>query len=550
MPKGVTKAVFAKFKRYYDPDIFREAGKRIREIARVADNFTIEERIERIANIFSTFRNPDKETVLTPWRVVNMHMGDCLGGYCFYNEGYDKNIATPRYIDHGKVTADVFNPDSHILEINSKTGLYPLYVAYSVYRSRVEAAREKFGEISLGLAQKLWDATIVQNILVVCNTPMAKSITKRTLAGFRDVRVNAQYYPDLINNVKENPTVVVNTFRNGKTYWKINNEENMKIDAVVGNPPYQVNVGEKKENYGILIFNKFVELSILLNPDYVSLIFPSRWFNGGRGLDEFRNNMLNDTRIKKIRDFIDSKDIFPNADIAGGINYLLWDKNYNGLCNYMFSHSGKNTIKERKLNEYPVFIRRNDALNIIRKIENFKEDTIEKFISPQTPFGFVTTYRGRKEKFLNSLSLYTSGGISYVDVKDVKRNIQWVSKYKVIFSKATCEHAGTPDKTGRYRVFSTMKILKPLEVCSQSYLIGGVFDTKEETENYLTYLKTRFVRFLILQLISTQDISADKFRFVPIQDFSKPWTDIELYKKYNLSDDEIAYIESMIKPME
>lgn len=141
-------------------------------------------------------------------------------------------------------------------------------------------------------------------------------------------------------------------------------------------------------------------------------------------------------------------------------------------------------------------------------------------------------------------------GRNYVKMTEVKRNTQWINKYKVIFSKATCEHAGTPDKTGRYKVFSTMKILKPNEICTQSYLVGGVFDSLEESANYLSYLKTCFVRFLMLQLLSTQDISADKFQFVPLQVFSKPWTDAELYAKYGLTENEIAFIESMIKPME
>ena len=142
MPRGVTKAVFRRFKRYYDPDIFREAGKRIREMARMADKFTIEERIGRIASIFSTFRNPDKETVLTPWRVVNMHLGDSIGGYCFMSEDFSTPIALPRYIEHQGITNEVFHPKSIILEINSKSGLYPLYAAYNIYRTRVEEARE------------------------------------------------------------------------------------------------------------------------------------------------------------------------------------------------------------------------------------------------------------------------------------------------------------------------------------------------------------------------------------------------------------------------
>lgn len=171
-------------------------------------------------------------------------------------------------------------------------------------------------------------------------------------------------------------------------------------------------------------------------------------------------------------------------------------------------------------------------------------------ISSQTPFGFITTYRGKENEFKDSLKLYSSGGITYVSIEDVTRHQDWINKYKVIFSKATCEHAGTPDKTGRYRVFSTMKILLPNEICTQSYLVGGIFESRNHAENYISYLKTAFVRALMLPTLSSQDISADKFQFVPLQDFSKPWTDAELYAKYGLTDEEIAFIESMIRPME
>jgi hypothetical protein len=318
MPKGVTKEVFERFKKYYDPDIFREAGKRIREMARAADKFTIEERIERIAAIFNTFRNPDKETVLTPWRVVNMHMSDCLGGWCFYDEEFKETLQVPRWVEQGRVTNDVFRPESHILEINSKSGLYPLYVAYSVYRSRVEAAKAKYGEVSHGFAMSLWDATIEENILVVCKTPMARSITRRTLAGFRDVRVNAQYFKDLIQNISERPEAVVNTFRDGKRFWKINQNEYMKLDAIVGNPPYQVMDGGTDRG-AVPVYQHFVEIAKLCRPHYISMIMPARWYAGGRGLDEFRATMLTDKRIQFLFDFETSKDLFPTVDIAGGL---------------------------------------------------------------------------------------------------------------------------------------------------------------------------------------------------------------------------------------
>jgi len=223
---------------------------------------------------------------------------------------------------------------------------------------------------------------------------------------------------------------------------------------------------------------------------------------------------------------------------------------YHGLCRYTCTYNGETNYENRQLNEYSTFIRRNSALEIIKKIVSRKEETIEPLISTQAPYGFVTTYRGAERSFEGALSLYSSGGITYVKREDVKRNTQWIDGYKVIFSKATCEHAGTPDKSGRYRVFSTMRILKPNEICTQSYLVGGFFDYLSEAEHYLGYLKTCFVRFLMLQLLSTQDISAEKFRFVPLQDFTRPWTDADLYAKYKLTDEEIQFIESMIKPME
>lgn len=233
MPKDVTKEVFAKFKRFYEPDIFREAGKRIRAMVRAADKFTIEQRIERIAGIFDTFRNPDKETVLTPWRVVNLHLSDCLGGWCFRDETFDKPLEMPRYVDKGDVTYSVFRPDSTIMEINSKSGLYPLLAAYNIYRRRIEVAKEKYGEVSNAFSMQLWDLTIEQNILVVCKTPMARSITRRTLVGFRETKAHAVYYKDLIKNISQNPDLVVNTLRDGKNFWGINDNRYMTIDATI-----------------------------------------------------------------------------------------------------------------------------------------------------------------------------------------------------------------------------------------------------------------------------------------------------------------------------
>lgn len=273
MPQGVTKQHFNHFKKYYDLDIFSAAAKRIRAMARAADRLSVEQRIQRITSIFSSFRNPDKETVLTPWRVVNMHLGDTLGGYNFFNDNYAATIDEPRFIDHGKPTDDVFRSDAHILEINSKSGLYPLYMAYGIYRARVKESM--FAIETVDAEQRLWDKTVAENIFVVCKTPMAKAITQRTLLGFRTGKTNMWAPDDLINKIKNQPDLFIKKVKNliGKK---------VKINAIVGNPPYQVMDGGGTGSSAQAIYNKFVEVGKCLNPNYLTMIIPSRWMTGGK----------------------------------------------------------------------------------------------------------------------------------------------------------------------------------------------------------------------------------------------------------------------------
>ena len=558
MPKGVDKERFEKFKKYYDPDIFREAGKRIREMARAADKFTIEERIERIAAIFNTFRNPDKETVLTPWRVVNMHMSDCLGGWCFYDKDFKEPLSIPRYVEQGKVTKDVFRTDAHILEINSKSGLYPLYVAYNIYRARVEAAKQKYGEVSHGFAMNLWDATIEENILVVCKTPMAKSITKRTLAGFRNTRVNAQYYPDLIQNISERPEAVVNTFRDGKRFWKINQDTNMKLDAIVGNPPYQVMDGGAQAS-AQPIYNLFVQLAKKANVQYVSMIMPARWYAGGRGLDDFREEMLNDKRIKRFDDFINPEIVFPNTNIRGGLCYFLRDTSYDNLKDNVriVTHDKtgivSDTMRTFKLEGVDTFIRDDKAIGILNKIRTQTKDYMESYISPLRPFGF----RGY---FVNDENFHSSADsliapircvgkgrqIGFVERALITVHKEWIDEFNVIMARAN--NIGTELPDDNLNAF----VIKPKTICTESYLVigGGKNLTEEQCNNICKYLKTKFARFMHKIAKSSQDATSKTFRFVPLQDFTRPWTDADLYAKYNLTDEEIQFIESMIKPME
>ena len=546
MPKGVDKEKFEKFKKYYDPDIFREAGKRIREMARAADKFTIEERIERISAIFNTFRNPDKETVLTPWRVVNMHMSDCLGGWCFYDEEFKQPLSVPRYVDQGQVTKDVFRPDAHILEINSKSGLYPLYVAYNVYRSRVEAAKQKYGEVLHGFSMNLWDATIEENILVVCKTPMAKSITKRTLAGFRATRVNAQYYPNLIENISECPEVVVNTFRDGKHFWKINQDTSMKLDAIVGNPPYQVMDGGAGVS-AIPVYHRFVEIAKESKPNYISMIMPAKWYNGGRGLEQFRYDMLHDKQLRSLYDYVDPHDCFPTVDVAGGICYFLRDNHYDGLCNFVSCKAGSRIATKRNLDESEVLIRHQEELSIMNKVQKEDQSYFSSTVFSQKPFGLRTYVKPLEQ---GDIKLRYNGGIGPYNSDLVTVNKELIGKWKIITSCLTAEHAGETDKNGQKRIFSTLEILEPGTICTETYMLLNVFDNQQECINMLQFLKTRFVRAMVAMVTATQHLSKANFRFVPLQDFTRSWTDADLYEKYGLTEDEVSFIESMIKPME
>ncbi len=324
----------------------------------------------------------------------------------------------------------------------------------------------------------------------------------------------------------------------------------MKFDVIIGNPPYQLNVGVQKENYAVPIYHKFIEQAMKLNPRYLTMIIPSRWFTGGRGLDDFRAKMLTDKRLRVIVDYPDSKDCFAGVDISGGVNYFLWNRDDAGDCNFISYHDGKKTSSIRNLSEFAIFPRYNEALSIIHKVIKSNSPTLDKRVSTQTPFGFITTYKGEEKPFTGAITLITSKGPTYVSRDSVTRNANIIDYYKVIFSKATCEHAGTPDKNGQYRVISSNRILLPQEVCTQSYLVGDSFQTRTEAENFLAYLRTKFFRFLLLQGLTSQDISRDKFLFVPQLDMSRSWTDEELYKKFNLTEEEISFVDSMIRPME
>ena len=554
MPKGVTKQKFNSFKRYYDPEIFCAAGKRIRAMTRAADKLSVEERIERITDIFSTFRNPDKETVLTPWRVVNMHLGDCLGGYNFFEKDYETTLSEPRFIDHGEVNANVFAEDSRILEINSKSGLYPLYMAYSIYRTRVK--NSLFSVSCIEDEQRIWDKVVAENIFVICKTPMAKSITKRTLIGFRDAKVNTRYFEDLINQIKNKPENFVAKVAKGKSYWKAIDNDNMKFSAIVGNPPYQIMDGGTDRG-AIPVYHHFMNISKRIRPNYISMIMPARWYAGGRGLDEFRSEMISDTHLSRLHDYELSKDLFPTVDIAGGLCTFLWDSNYNGPCMVTNYNAIKDIKIKRYLNQFDTLIRSNAAVSILEKIISISTSYLKDSVLSINPFGFRTYFRGKDN---GDIKILTSKGWSKVDRTEITKGIEYIDQYKIIVGRFVPSNGEMSVKPGDgYRVLTEPQILSPAEINTETYIDTAVFSTLEEATNYKKYLLSKFARFLLRQGITSVNVTRECFAFVPQQDFTSSsdidWNnsiakiDLQLYSKYHLTNEEISFIESMIKPM-
>ncbi|MCI6051156.1 Eco57I restriction-modification methylase domain-containing protein [Phocaeicola plebeius] len=515
MPKGVTKQKFNSFKKYYDPEIFCAAGKRIRAMARAADKLSIEERIERITNIFNTFRNPDKETVLTPWRVVNMHLGDCLGGYNFYDMEYQNVISEPRFIDKGEVTAEVFSTESRILEINSKSGLYPLYMAYGIYRAKVKASL--FAVETLEEQQAVWDKVIAENIFVICKTPMAKSITKRTLAGFRNAKVNTRYFEDLINQIKNKPENFIAKVAKGHSYWKAIDNDNMKFNAIVGNPPYQEVVAQKETENGqkrsSSIFQYFQLISERLGR-YTSLIYPgARWIHrSGKGLEKFGLTQINDSHLTLLEFFPCSTDIFQEVAIADGISIVLKDMNKaQPGFKYIYSKNGNKIEINANCPGETLFSLNPCNLEIAKKLDAIiskyaclhdsvlsqklfaiESDFVERnpslvreyndgdYFNPDTEIKLFTNDKagksGRAHWYITDKNVITSGR-------------EYLNKWKVIVSSA---NAGGQKRSNQIAVIDNHSAF------GRSRVALKTFNTEGEARNFFKYATSEVIRFAFL----------------------------------------------------
>lgn len=319
-----------------------------------------------------------------------------------------------------------------------------------------------------------------------------------------------------------------------------------KFDVIISNPPFQMSDGGAKSS-AKPVYHEFVAQAKMMQPKYLCMVLPSRWFAGGKGLDDFRESMLNDDRISHIVDYTDSSECFPGVDIAGGVCYFLWQRDYHGDCNIKNIVKGKESYSTRALNEFSTFIRYSDAADIVKKAQALGEPMMDTKVSSRKPFGLDTTVSSIDG---GELVLRYNRGLGRYPKELVTAGLQIVPKWKTIISYASYDHAGQLDKDGMRKVMSVIEVLPPDSVCSETYLVAGAFDTEAEAKNLQTYFCTKFVRFLVAQIAVSQHITKGCFAFVPFQDFTKSWTDEELYKKYKLSKDEIDFIESMIRPMD
>lgn len=321
---------------------------------------------------------------------------------------------------------------------------------------------------------------------------------------------------------------------------------NMKFDVIIGNPPYQLSDGGFGRSASP-IYNKFVQQAKKLKPRYLTMIIPTRWFGGGKGLNDFRTEMLNDNHIRKIVDYEDATEVFPGVSIAGGICYFLWEKDTTGKCEVVNVYKETKTISMRSLNEFATFIRHSQAIPIVRKILEKREKLMSEQVSSYKPFGLRTFVKPQKT---GDIILHWQKGEGPYKRNEITTGTEMIDKWKVISSRSGHEHAGDPGKEGKRRVLSKIEVLPPGTICTETYLVIGSYKRETQARNLVAYMHTRFLRFLVSLFMYSHSITKDTYAFVPILDMNIKWTDETLYKRYGLIQKEINFIESKILPME
>ena len=479
MPKGVTKELFGEFIQYYDRDVFVEAGNNIRQRAKSADELNPTERVKKIAALFATFKNPDKETVLTPWRVVNLHLSAVFGGYDFFDAAHNEILDIPR-----KIPTELFTPDKKIFEINSKTGLYPLYVAYSIYRARIGNRDEN--NLTLDELRGFWDAAVADNVFVICKTPMAEKITRRTLIGYRGGTVNAKFYRGLLIELKDIPSRFINRITQ-ENFWH-KGADKMFFDGVVGNPPYQNAGSGDNKTFAASVYNLFMETSFKL-ADKVSLIHPARClFNAGATPQDFRNRILNDPHLKVVRCELDSKKFFPSSDIKGGVAITLRDANENfGAIGTFIPFDELNSIHRKVVLDNPNFqpltkiMYSRTAYSLTQKTHDDFPDAIKNFSKGNQYQMSSNVFDLMPEIFFDAKPNDEHEYIQLYGLQGKQRVFKWVRRDYVTYHESLEKFkVFVPDSNGSGALGEVVST--PLVGSTQTFISVGAFDTRAEAD--------------------------------------------------------------------
>lgn len=470
------------------------------------------------------------------------------------------------------------NPELRWFDPASKSGVF----LREIYRRLMSSLAD------WELDPKLRRQHILKNMVFACAvTELTAQVTRRTLYQSRDASGKGLKDPEALElSVKfDNPDgnvvykrddhiftksssvcnlcganqIVTKDSRENFAYPFIHSafprEDNeLKFDVIVGNPPYQIGMkdesGERTANITPL-YNRFVQKAIAMNPKYVLMITPSRWFTGGKHLTDFRDAMLQDRRIRKIVDYPNGKEIFPGVIVKGGISYFLWDRDFSGDCEYTQVSQGKEIGRvNRDLREGDgVLVRDIEAIPIVSKVTKHKKfgQSLDGLVSTRDPFGAHLTSNfanAKREAFPDSIPLIFNNKVGHISVEQIGRNQDWIMLHKVLIPKASDGRSAREGLT----VLGEPIVLGPGSVCTQSYLVAGTFKSSKQAKNFSKYLVTKFVRFLVLQRKVSQDLIPSRFRFVPWLDFDKTWSDEDLYAMFGLTSKEIAYIERTVSP--
>jgi len=569
MPKGVGKKEMQALMdlNILKEDRFASAASDIPAEIKAADELPITERVKVIADMIARFRFPDKETVLTPWRVVNMHLSDTVGGYDFFDENHKNEIPEPRFVQQDGVSDKVFKTDARILEINSKSGLYPLYMAYSLYRERIKLPQTDMFAPSVETDEGklyVWDQVLKDNLYVLCMSEMAAKITHRVLAGYRNAKTNARAYlkgADLVEDIKNELPNVVARIKGKNNFWR-NNKSDMNFDAIVGNPPYQRGVNNEP------IYHLFIDLGIELC-DLGTLIHPGRFlFNAGKTPKQWNKKIINDKHFCLVKYWESADGIFNSVDIKGGLAITLWNK-------------------QQEIGPIGILMHYDEMYSIVEKVAAFNEESFSQIVYPRDLYKLTeklyedhpefekrqskghrldvgtTIFEIFPELFSEDMPAKEGYALLAGREKGVRIS-KWIKKdymklpdnfekYKVVVPKT--------NGTGHFgEQLSSPFVAEPYHAQNTTFLSIGKFDTYSEAEACLKYIKTKFARCLLGVLKVTQDNPKGVWEKIPLQDFKSnspiDWRksideiDEQLFAYYGLSESEQNFIRDTIQEMQ